>query len=64
MKLVACELYDIYNDSIIVGVHAGLFNMRGGDVDYNPVFFSYALITTEDVRYVQYIYVDVISPIH
>ena len=29
----------------------GLFNMRGADIDYNPVFFSYAIISMEDVRY-------------
>lgn len=26
--------------------------MRGADINYNPVFFSYAIITIEDVRYV------------
>lgn len=29
---------------------AWLFNMRGADIDYNPVFFSYAIISMEDVR--------------
>lgn len=28
---------------------AWLFNLRGNDIDYNPVFFSYALITPTDV---------------
>lgn len=27
----------------------GLFNLRGADINFNPVFFSYALITTEKV---------------
>jgi Xaa-Pro aminopeptidase len=27
---------------------AWLFNLRGNDIDYNPVFFSYALITAKD----------------
>lgn len=26
--------------------------MRGSDIDYNPVFFSYAIITLDDVRYI------------
>lgn len=30
--------------------YVGLFNMRGSDIDYNPLFFSYAIITLEDVR--------------
>ncbi|KAJ2880417.1 hypothetical protein H4R27_004730, partial [Coemansia aciculifera] len=28
---------------------AWLFNLRGGDIDYNPVFFAYALVTKTDV---------------
>ena len=28
----------------------GLFNLRGADIEYNPVFFSYALVTMEDIR--------------
>ncbi|KAJ3415074.1 hypothetical protein HDV05_005600 [Chytridiales sp. JEL 0842] len=32
---------------------AWLFNLRGADIDYNPVFFSYALITkTEAILYI------------
>ena len=27
---------------------AWLFNMRGGDVDYNPIFVSYGLVTAKD----------------
>lgn len=30
---------------------AGLFNVRGGDIDYNPVFFGYAIITENKIRY-------------
>ncbi|KAH6579732.1 hypothetical protein BASA61_010075 [Batrachochytrium salamandrivorans] len=33
---------------------AWLFNLRGSDIQYNPVFFSYALVTTEHA----YLYVD------
>ena len=29
---------------------AGLFNLRGSDIEYNPLFFSYAIITPDDVR--------------
>lgn len=28
---------------------AWLFNLRGSDIPYNPVFFAYALITTTEV---------------
>ncbi|KDR68377.1 hypothetical protein GALMADRAFT_257027 [Galerina marginata CBS 339.88] len=28
---------------------AWLFNLRGSDIDFNPVFFSYAVITTDSV---------------
>lgn len=31
-----------------------MFNLRGSDIDYNPVFFSYALVTLEDL----YLFVD------
>ena len=33
---------------------AWLLNLRGGDVEYNPVFFSYAVVTADDVA----LYVD------
>ena len=33
---------------------AGLYNLRGSDISYNPVFFSYAIITLTDAR----LYVD------
>jgi Xaa-Pro aminopeptidase len=26
---------------------AWLFNLRGSDIDYNPVFFSYAIVTQD-----------------
>lgn len=29
---------------------SGLFNLRGLDIDYNPVFFSYATITQDDIH--------------
>lgn len=28
----------------------GLFNLRGLDIDYNPVFFSYALVTLDHIH--------------
>ena len=28
----------------------GLFNLRGSDVTFNPVFFAYAIITQDEVR--------------
>lgn len=33
---------------------AWLFNLRGSDIDYNPVFFSYAVVTPKDAT----LYVD------
>lgn len=30
----------------------GLFNLRGSDIVYNPVFFAYAIVTREDVWYI------------
>lgn len=29
---------------------AGLFNLRGSDVEYNPVFFAYAIIGIDTIR--------------
>lgn len=34
----------IHNDIVL-----DLFNLRGGDISHNPVFFSYAIITDNDV---------------
>lgn len=28
----------------------GLFNLRGSDVTFNPVFFAYTIITQDEVR--------------
>ena len=30
---------------------AYLFNLRGSDIQYNPVFFAYAAVTETEVRY-------------
>lgn len=38
----------VYNALLLT---TGLFNLRGSDIEYNPVFFSYAIITMKDVRY-------------
>jgi Xaa-Pro aminopeptidase len=27
----------------------GLFNLRGSDVEFNPVFFAYTLVTKDDI---------------
>ncbi len=27
---------------------AWLFNLRGADIDFNPIFFGYAVVTTEN----------------
>lgn len=30
---------------------AGLFNLRGDDIPYNPVFYSYTLLTSTNIRW-------------
>ena len=30
---------------------AWLLNLRGADIDYNPVFFAYVIVTEADIRY-------------
>lgn len=30
---------------------AGLFNLRGDDIPYNPVFYSYTLLTNTTIRW-------------
>ena len=34
----------------------GLFNLRGSDIEYNPVFFSYSIVTMDDARYLMLYY--------
>lgn len=31
--------------------YSGLFNLRGGDISYNPVFLSYAIVEQTSIRY-------------
>ncbi|KAG9472152.1 hypothetical protein GDO78_021076 [Eleutherodactylus coqui] len=33
--------------------YTGLFNLRGSDVEYNPVFFAYAMVGTDTIRRTQ-----------
>lgn len=28
---------------------AYLFNLRGSDIDYNPVFFAYSVVTVDNI---------------
>lgn len=28
----------------------GLFNLRGADIEYNPVFFAYAIVGLNTIR--------------
>lgn len=37
--------FDIYIFFLILG----LFNMRGEDIPYNPFFYSYTLLTMDDI---------------
>lgn len=34
----------------VVFLPTGLYNLRGSDIPYNPVFFSYAIVTLSDAR--------------
>ncbi len=36
-------------ESIQLLTFSGLFNLRGSDIPYNPVFFAYALVTLDNV---------------
>ena len=51
MDEIACEL-NVSKISLqdIKIFPAGLYNLRGSDIDYNPLFFSYALITMDYVK--------------
>ena len=31
---------------------AGLFNLRGSDIEYNPVFFAYSIVGMKTIRYI------------
>ena len=31
-------------------INPGLFNLRGSDIPFNPVFMSYAIVTLDNVR--------------
>lgn len=33
----------------LIFFRTGLFNLRGSDIEYNPVFYSYALITLDEL---------------
>lgn len=35
---------------LLLAFSLGLFNLRGSDVTFNPVFFAYAIITQDEVR--------------
>lgn len=38
---------------ILINIYLGFLNLRGSDIDYNPVFFAYLVITpTELVLFV------------
>lgn len=48
---VACKSPH-YHTHTLTCTHTGLLNLRGSDIDYNPLFFAFAMVTTEDIRYV------------
>lgn len=38
--------------SIFDGLSLGLLNMRGSDIDFNPVFFAYVIVTPTEAHFV------------
>lgn len=54
---VACKLgEDIFflkhfRYAIFNNFFSGLLNMRGSDIDFNPVFFGYVLVTPSDIHF-------------
>src|SRR5256885_16747989 len=59
MKLHVCRIfiislfYILCRQKIVISFFfskkLGLFNLRGSDVQYNPVFFAYALVTKNEI---------------
>ena len=41
---IACSFASVRNFLNVDLSSLGLFNLRGSDIDYNPVFFSYAVV--------------------
>lgn len=35
---------------ILVFILPGLFNLRGADIEYNPVFFAYSIVGLNTIR--------------
>lgn len=53
---VACKLpLSLILTDLLLGHVPGLFNIRGADIDYNPVVMSYAIVTTHDIRLVHFV---------
>ncbi|MBR0373264.1 MAG: M24 family metallopeptidase [Mogibacterium sp.] len=60
---VRAEMKDHGADALLVSdlmENAWLFNLRGSDIDYTPVFFSYTLMTQDEVRL--YVYPEALDP--
>ncbi|KAI8057047.1 Creatinase/aminopeptidase [Syncephalis plumigaleata] len=57
IKQLRAELKKDYVSGIVLSALdeiAWLFNLRGSDIDFNPVFFAYSLVTNEEV----FLYID------
>lgn len=40
----------LISDDISFFLVPGLFNLRGADIEYNPVFFAYAVVGLNTIR--------------
>lgn len=47
---VACKSYFIWSSFLLI-IRIGLFNLRGGDIPFNPVFLSFALLSNNSIRF-------------
>lgn len=49
--LLMCHVKVLMFSIVVVFVFfVGLFNLRGSDIEYNPVFFAYAIVGLNTIR--------------
>jgi hypothetical protein len=53
-------LVNLINEFFIdwIFVLTGLFNLRGGDIPYNPVFLSFAIVSLDSTKLVQFLLIN------
>ena len=47
---IACKDTNYYHYHMTITLYLGLFNLRGSDIEFNPVFFAYSIVTLDSVR--------------